>query len=66
MRGDDAGEQRAEWLESKVPPKPIDSSGLIDSFPDDDQIVEIVEKIQHVREADLSELLPPSGDETRT
>lgn len=64
LRGDDAGEQRAAWLESKAPPKPVDASDLIDSFPDDDQIVEIVEKIRHAREADLSELLPPPGDGT--
>ena len=64
MRGEDAGEQRAAWLESKAPPKRADPSGLIDSLPDHDEVVEIVEKIQRAKEADLSELLPPPGDGT--
>ena len=64
LRGDDAGEQRAAWLESKAPPKPADPSALIDSLPDHDEVVEIVEKIQRAKEADLSELLPPPGDGT--
>ena len=64
LRGEDANEQRAAWLESKLPPKPADSSALIDVLADDDHIVEIVEKIQRAREADLSDLLPPPGDET--
>ena len=68
LRGEDAAEQRAAWLESKTPPPPADKAALIDSLPDVDEVVELVEKMQQAREADLSDLLPPdhggTGDDS--
>ena len=58
LRGEDAAEQRAAWLESKAPPPPADKAALIDSLPDADEVVELVEKMQQAREAGLSDLLP--------
>ncbi len=62
LRGEDAAEQRAAWIEGQAPPPPADESALIDSLLDDDiveEVEELVQKMQQAKEADLSELLPP-------
>ena len=70
LRGEDAAEQRAAWLESKAPPPPADEFAWIDSLSDADVVEELVtmKKMQQSREADLSELLPPdhggTGDDS--
>ena len=68
LRGEDASEQRAAWLESKAPPPPADESALIDWLPDPDDFEELLEKMRQAKEADLSELLPPdhggTGDDS--
>ena len=70
LRGEDAAEQRAAWLESKAPPPPADESAWIDWLSDADVAEDLVkmEKMRQSREADLSELLPPdhggTGDDS--
>ena len=59
LRGEDAAEQRAAWIEGQAPPPPADESALIDSLPDADAVEELVQKRQQGKEADLSDLLPP-------
>ena len=70
LRGEDATEQRAAWLESKAPPQPADEFAWIDSLSNADVVEELVkiEKMKQSKEADLSELLPPdhggTGDDS--
>ena len=53
LRGEDAAEQRAAWLESKAPPPPADEFAWIDSLSDADVVEELVKmkKMQQSREA---------------
>ena len=60
LRGEDKGEQRAAWLESKAPPPPADISAWLDSLPELDD----VETMLQAKGADLSDLFPPVGGGT--
>lgn len=68
LRGEDAAEQRAAWLERKAPPPPADESAWIDLLSDIPEELEKMEKMRQSREADLYELLPPdhggTGDDS--
>ena len=57
LRGEDASEQRAAWLESQAPPPPADESAWIDSLSDD--VAELEKERQQAKEAVLSDFLPP-------
>ena len=71
LRGEDAAEQRAAWLEDQAPPPLTDESASLDSLSDPDFLEGLLpemRKMQQAREADLSVLIPPvdggTGDDT--
>ena len=57
LRGEDAAEQRAAWIEGQAPPPPADDSTWLDSLSDD--VAELEKMRQQAKDADLSDLLPP-------